>query len=240
MTYIKFILLQLLMFVAYILNWIFNPLAYIFRKSVYKHKTLWKWLILYWFSDDSEQWHPDPEINFINCWYGVYEIYNRDYAKFKTLNWFQKWVLAMKWGVIRNPNWNLQMQFKPKQGKKTKEVIKKNIPNTGDEMVWKDYYNFGLQHTTWETKGSKYFRYSFTRPLKRFAPVRLASRWLGWIGNLTGLFIMNEYTHINIMAGASDDVEHAGSGGRYLFYYRNFIPMRLKERNINITNYKNY
>lgn len=195
MLYIKFILLQLLLGIAYILNIFLNPIAYIFRKSITKRPELWKWLILYWFSDDSEQWSNDSEINFINCWYGVYEIYDADYDKFKSLNWWDKFKLAFEWGVIRNPTWNLQVSFKPKQGS-AYNVIEKDLIGDEDIWTWRDKNVWGKQFVLWETGGEKYFRYSYTRKLKNWSPWK-------WFG----------FDYVNFMAGA----QH-----RYIFKYRIF------------------
>jgi len=178
--YIKFILLQLLMGVAYLINFIVFPLfSYPLRKLIVKHPTLFKWLILYWFSDDSETWGETDEINYINNWYGVYEIYNNDHEKFNTLNWVQKFILSFKWSVLRNPNWNLQILFKPKDG--DKYAIRK-IAHEGDASIfmWRNKTIFGKQYVTYKIGGTKYFRYSYT---KRFD------------------FLGKDY--INVMLGAS-------------------------------------
>lgn len=195
MMYIKFILLQLLMGIAYLLNWVFHPFSYLFRKSITKNPGLWKWLILYWFSDSYEQWSENPEINYINNWYGVYEIYDGDYEKFKTLNWWQKYKLAFQWGVLRNPNWNLQVAFQPKQGEKY-NIKEKTLIGDADIWTWRNREIWGKQFVTWKTDRTKYFRYSYTRDLKKWSPFKL----LG-------------YKHVNFMAGA----EH-----RFVYKYRVF------------------
>ena len=177
--YIKYILLQLLMVVAYVINFVVFPLfSYPLRKQIVKNPTLWKWLILYWFSDDSEKWGTDEQ-NYINNWYGVYQIYDKDYEKFKTLNWFQKYILSLKWCVFRNPNWNLQILFKPKTGEKYAIQRKIHIGEAGI-FTWRNKKIFGKQFVIYKIGGTKYFRYSFTKEF-------------GYLGK----------DYINVMLGAS-------------------------------------
>ena len=142
--------------VSYLVNLLVFPLlSYPFRRSISNHPRVWKWLILYWFSDASED-------NYIDDWYGVYEIYNNYYDKFHTLNWFQKYLLSLKWAVLRNPNWNLQILFKPKDGDRYR--INK-IAHEGEAGIfqWRSKEIFGKQYVTWFTDGTKYFRYSYTK-----------------------------------------------------------------------------
>ena len=110
-------------------------------------------------------------------------------------------MLALEWGIQRNPNWNLQIQFKPKQGEK---YDINEITNEGDTSIWdwRDYNNFGKQFVTWKTDGTKYFRYSYTRPFKTIS-----------LGNVLRLLIgrMFDYKYANFMAGA----EH-----RFILKYR--------------------
>ncbi len=167
------------MAVAYLINLVVFPIfVYPLRKQIVKHPTLFKWLILYWFSDDSEDWLDDENKNFINNWYGVYEIYNNDFEKFYTLNWFEKFLLAMKWNY-RNPTWSFQVLFKPKDGDKY-EI--RELKHEGDASIlqWRNKTTFGKQFVTYKIEGTRYFRYSYT---KRFD------------------FLGKDY--INVMLGAS-------------------------------------
>jgi len=174
---------------------------------------LWKWLILYWFSNDSETGSSNPEINFINNWYGVYQIYNRDYIKFKTLNWFQKFKLSYRWNGLRNPNWNLQTEFKPKEGEKT-NIVELEFEGDNNIFTWRNKTTFGKQFVIWEIDGTKYFRYSYTRNLKQYSPNRLITRFISWIGNKTNLYSYKENEYVNFMAGTGNS--------RFILKYRTF------------------
>ena len=190
MMYIKFILLQLLMVIAFVVNFfVFPLLSFPLRKLIVKYPTLFKWLGLYWFSDDSETWGTDEQ-NYVNNWFGVYELLQKedesgklvgDYEKFKTLNGIQKYILSIKWAVFRNPNWNLQVAFKPKDGDRyaIREII-----NIGDYSIfqWRNKTIFGKQFVTYKIEGTKYFRYSYTKEF-------------GYLGK----------DYINVMLGASNN-----------------------------------
>ena len=161
------------------------------RKSITKNPTLWKWLILYWFSDASETWGT-REQNYINNWYGVYEIYDRDYEGFKKLNWFRKFLLSYQWAALRNPNWNFQMLFNPKTGEKY-DVNPIICTGNGGHWSWRNYTKRGKQFITWRVDGTKYFRFSFTKKAHRYDPLRLIS----------SLWRRRWCKHVNVQLGAS-------------------------------------
>ena len=59
-------------------------------------------------------------------------------------------------------------------------------------MIWRNYYIDGMQHAIFTVNGTKHFRYSFTRELKRFAPERLLGK-----------------THITVQLGTGDKRYHS-------------------------------
>lgn len=165
--YLKFILIQLLMAVAFILNLFIFPISYVFRKSIVKHPKLWKWLVLYWFSDNAETWGTKYE-NYLNNWYGIYELLKDkngypDYIAYEELNWFQKFMLSYRWAALRNPNWNLQILFKPKDGDKYRINVKQIEGIDKNPLRWRNKHVHGIQSVTYYVEGTKYFRYSSTR-----------------------------------------------------------------------------
>lgn len=173
--YIKYILLQLQLFILFFVGLVIYPVAYLFRHSIDKRPILWKWLLLYWFTNSDED-------NYIDNWYGVYEIYNGDYEKFTALNWWQKFLLSYEWGAFRNIVYSYMLLFKPLQGIKhsEKKLINEGV---GGYFGWRNKTKHGKQFVTWYVMNKKYFRYSFTRKMK-----------LKLLG----------YTHINFMAGAGE------------------------------------
>lgn len=174
------------------MGWFIYPIAYIFRGSIDRNPTLWKWLLLYWFTDKYEN-------NFIDRWYGVYEIYNDDYDKFHTLNWFQKFILSYRWLALRNPHWNYQMLFTPKKPIEDEDGYWENekcIISEGGYgcKTFRNKTKWGKQHFTWGVK-PKYFRYSFTKKAKWYNVQRL----------VVLLFKLKWYKNYNFMAGAGDN-----------------------------------
>tara|TARA_R110002020_G_scaffold262244_1_gene476706 strand:- start:31 stop:594 length:564 start_codon:yes stop_codon:yes gene_type:complete len=177
--------MQILLGLVFILNLFIFPISYVFRKSIVKKPNLWKWLLLYWFSDDSETWG-NSEQNYINNWYGVYEILKKengdpDYLRYKNMNWFDKFLLSYKWAALRNPNWNFQMLFNPKEGDKHRIKIIKVKGIDQNPLRWRNKTIHGIQSVTFYIGNTKYFRYSFTN-----------------YNNVIGAYI-------NFMAGASDN-----------------------------------
>lgn len=59
--------------------------------------------------------------------------------------------------ALRNSTWNLKLALKPKQG------IKKNVKGNLQFYNLLKPLKFGCQFATYEIKGSKYFRFSFTK-----------------------------------------------------------------------------
>ena len=115
---------------------------------------------------------PDYE-HYLNATYGLYELGKKrdrngnwvpDYERFFRKNEVQKFILAYRWSVIRNGCWNYIQSQQPKQGPWTNLVIKKNTGGH-DAKLWRNKFKHGTQSITWEVEGTKYFRYSFTKPL---------------------------------------------------------------------------
>ena len=177
MMYIKFILGQVKILLMIIFSGVF---AYPFFVYPSRRKN-WdnrfgafraKW---YWFAADTEGtgWNgPDYE-HYLNATYGLYELGKKrdrngnwvpDYERFFQKNEIQKFILAYRWSVIRNGCWNYIQSQQPKQGPWENLVIKKNTGGH-DAKLWRNKFNHGTQSITWEVEGTKYFRYSFTKPL---------------------------------------------------------------------------
>ena len=92
------------------------PLAYAFRHSIIEdEKKWWNHLGLVWFTDNSENWG-SPYQNYVNNWWGVYEIFNRDYDLFETLNGWRKFWLNYRWIGLRNPHWRVKRALAPIAG----------------------------------------------------------------------------------------------------------------------------
>jgi hypothetical protein len=157
------------------------PIQYLFRKSISNNPTLWKWLLLYWFSNTDEN-------SYIDNWYGVYEILNGDHDKFNRMNAFQKFILSYEWVAFRNPSWSLKLLL----GRKLIGEIKDEvcIINIGDDVscgTWRNQKIFGKQYYKFKINSIPSFRYSFTRKLKKFS-----------------LFRIFGYKYINFMIGMTE------------------------------------
>ena len=181
------------------------------RKKIWKMKDMLykKWY--FWYADTYETKFGD--YNYLNSTYGLYELLKNeegfpDYKKFKTLPKWKKFVLAYRWGVIRNGCWNYIIREAPKKGEKF-NVNKITDEGEGTIWDWRDKEDFGKKHVTWDDKefgGKKYFRYSLTRKANWYNLQRL------------GLFLVTFkwHTHYNFMMGTG------GSNNRNLIKSRTF------------------
>lgn len=163
---LKWILIMLLFVVMWFIGLFLVPIAYMLRKSITKNgKKYWHHMGLYWFTDNSENWST-PEKNYINNWWGVYEIYNRDYESFKKLNAWRKFWLNYRWIAIRNPHWNFKRKMAPIEGKKHTVVFKKNtiIPKRHivreSNIDWLSWQERGVMFGFFMIQDYKFFRYS--------------------------------------------------------------------------------
>ena len=194
-------------------------MAYIFRRSIDKNPTLWKWLLLWWVSNSDEKGGGDPEIAHIDNWYGVYDMIDDEvdvdgnvikdkYQIFAEMGWFRRFILSYAWGAFRNWTWNTKQALGLLLiGSYTTEDIQKHMivhkkEGSGFPWTWRNKTTLGIQKITFRLKGTKHFRYSFTLPLNRV-----------WLGGLLRLF-SKKRNHFNIMIGTDKK--------RYLFKARWF------------------
>lgn len=203
--YLKFVLYQLKLFLLLVISaaFVYPIIVYPFRKRIWEMRASARKVWYFWFADTYETAFHTEMKNYLNSFYGVYELLLKDngfpdYSKYFKLNCFQKFILSYRWAVLRNGMWNYIIKTSPP--KLTNQEINV-ITNTGENnpRKWRNKTTFGKQHITWCTDGKKYFRYSFTRKLKKFSLFRLFGK-----------------KYINFMAGAG------GSNGRYLLKLRIF------------------
>ena len=180
MMYLTFVLRELFLFIMTVIGIVIFPLTYMFRKMIWSKPKLFKWLGLYWFADSTE-------IDFIQSWYGLYELVEGGYDEFYRMNWIQKFFLSYNWTSFRNPHWNLTMTFNPMEGKLEDIIIYKHS-GTASPLTWRNKIYYGEQYATYSVRGHRYFRFSFTRDLKKYAIMRLFG-----------------FEIINFMAGAAEN-----------------------------------
>jgi hypothetical protein len=191
--YTRFNLIKSIEAIAFLFGLFLMPIAYIFRKSIFKYPTKWgKWyrLGLYWFTNETEP-------NYTDCWYGVYQTGGGDYEGFEKKNWFVKFIISYNWVALRNPHWN----FKKALGIGTTGDIAGvvEISNDGDysNRMWRNYKFHGFQHIEFMKGDYKHYRKSSTKPLGKYSISRLFG-----------------HTHLNKMSGCGDD--------RYILKRRSF------------------
>jgi hypothetical protein len=192
MMYIKFILGQLKILVMIIFSGVFVYPFFVYpnllgswmnRFGTFRNKWYWAYA-----DTEGTEWVGSDHDHFLNASFGLYELCKKrnaqgswipDYDKFNKMNTVQRFILAYRWGVIRNGCWNYIQSKKPKQGEW--ENVNCKI-NTGGYSckTWRNKTKLGYQSITWEVDGTKYFRYSFTKKV---------------FGNI----------HYNFMMGASTD-----------------------------------
>jgi hypothetical protein len=133
-SYIRwFIIAVLLQLILIPVSYIIYPISYLLRKQLrhyYYNGTILEralviplWIVLddevfYGSGDDyGEQWWKN--VNNIKVW---------------ELGPWQRFVVAYKWGVIRNPAWNQYQLFKPKQGQKNIVSERGELLKNGEQV----------------------------------------------------------------------------------------------------------
>lgn len=166
---IRFILTKLLEALLFITGLFIFPFAYILRKS--KLKIFWPWL-------------NSDEVDDISNMYGDENW--RNSKGFQSAGSLKKFWIAYRWNAFRNFAWNIRQVI-------GRDIVgdKKNVRiiiNEGDGtgLTWMNKSLFGRKYAKFDVNGKKLFRYSFTRPLRKWSPWRLF------------------YKNINFMAGAGD------------------------------------
>ena len=208
MMYIKFILGQIK--IGLMVLW---SAIYVYRFKVYpKRAYLWgirnlpqsqmPWY--FWYADTYETQFGSDDKNFLNSFFGVYELLKKkvfredgtwfwaaDYEAFALLTEKQLYKMARKWGIWRNGVWNYIIRTAPIDGVKYFIRYLKD-EGEGGPWTWRNKGKHGKQHVTWKDEdGKKYFRYSFTRKLRKFSPIRL--------------FTKRDYINFQLGTGASNN-----------------------------------
>ena len=137
------------------------PLAYLFKKSITANpKKYWNHFGLYWFTDVSETWGT-PEQNYLNNWYGVYELHDYDYEGFKKKSALEKAWWNYVWMAWRNPHWNAKRALAPIEGLIHSISFKINTVTPERETIdWVLYPERGVMFGYFWIEDQKFFRYS--------------------------------------------------------------------------------
>ena len=175
--YIKFILGQLKVLVMIIFSAIFVYPLFVYPNRLNSWRNRFgsfrnKW---YWdYADtEGEGWNGGDREHYLNATYGLYGLCKKrdaygnwipDYRRFNDMNSIQQFILAYRWGVIRNGCWNYIQSVQPQQGVWENENCKVNTGGYSCKL-WRNKTKHGKQLITWEVNGVKYFRYSFTKKL---------------------------------------------------------------------------
>lgn len=118
------------------LSYILYPLAYVLRGFLRKNRP---WTIPLWiFLDDEND-------------YGEWWWLQENGIVLEELNAWQKFKVAYRWSVIRNPAWNQYELFKPKQGELKIISSKGNLARNGVEVPLTDFAVF-----KWENEAGQY------------------------------------------------------------------------------------
>jgi hypothetical protein len=162
------------------------PIVYKKRATLYKNRNNVKKSFLYWFWDRYE-------VNFNDCFYGVYEMfdtfetYPEKLAAFNKLSRFGKFILSYRWNVLRNGQWNFRIYLSRRLADSsidfnTIKIIKfKGLGSDDPDMEqrkaaalqFRNQSIKGISSVHFDLlNGSKEFRYSFTREIWRFHPFR--------------------------------------------------------------------
>lgn len=144
---IRYILLEIIFGIAYILGLFIYPIAYIFRVTIRKYHILPIW----WFLNNG-LYGKDNDYG-----YEFWHIQN-GYSNISEYSNLKKFWISYRWNAFRNSHWNLKLAVKPKQGEMKSIKIYTNTTDK-DGTVFCNYDIFGKQYCTYEVGGTKYFRY---------------------------------------------------------------------------------
>ena len=167
LPYIRYVFYGILFALAFVVGLFVFPIAYTFRKWVRKRKfmPLWIWLN----SDEPTEIEND---------YGDDGFRKRKGIVIEGKSWFQLLMISYRWAALRNPHYNLKLMLVPKKGTKTDIVVKVH-QTSADPLIICDRFLLGKQYVTYRIDGTKYFRYSFARPVRWFGKTKLWNVQLG-------------------------------------------------------------
>jgi hypothetical protein len=80
---------------------------------------------------------------------------------------FQRSYVAFRWMALRNPSWNFKLLIAPKTGiKEDVEVLLHEGPVSA--LTFRNHTIFGEQFAFFTVGGTRYFRFSVSKPVKLF------------------------------------------------------------------------
>lgn len=186
-----FVIAFILQLIIIPLTYILYPISYILREPLRKlrysrNSVLSSIVIPLWIFLDDEVFYGSGDDYGEQWWKNVNNI------KIWELNSWQKFIVAYKWGVIRNPAWNQYQLLKPKEGRKEilseKGELKRNnqvisllnfavlkyVDNLGQytdnqgEFLSLRYSATGKSMVWYTVKNTLYWRYSIVKQIGRF------------------------------------------------------------------------
>lgn len=178
MMYTRFFIVKLLEAVGALLGIIIFPLIYFLRYQIDKYPTLFKWLVLWYFTNQDEP-------NHLENWYGFYELkpeVKDIQAEYDRMSIWHRFIMSYEWVAFRNPTWQLKLALAESTNGDIVEVTVHKVIGEEGGMTWRDKSVTGLQYATFYIKGRKHFRYSWTK--------RINGKWVNlMLGTKTGRYV---------------------------------------------------
>lgn len=178
MMYIRFFIVKVLEAVGALLGIILFPLVYALRHQITDNPTLFKWLGLWWLTNQDEP-------NFLENWYGFYELHpdvSDILWAYNRMSKWQRFKQSFEWVALRNPTWQLKLALARSTRGDIVEVKVHKVVGEDGGMVWRDKSVVGFQFATFYIYGRKHFRYSWTK--------RIGNKWVNvMLGTKQGRYV---------------------------------------------------
>jgi hypothetical protein len=165
---VRWLLLGIIFAIVFLLGIVFFPIIYPIELKYGWKKHSFGW----WFVNRDEG-------DKISNLYGDLGWRNSNGIVIEDCNWFQRSYIAFRWMTLRNPHWNLKLTVKPKSGWMEKLQV---IINEGSAAptTFRNHTLFGMQFAFFTVEGSRYFRFSISKPVTIFG---IKKQWIVQLGS---------------------------------------------------------
>lgn len=159
MMFLRFFVIKIVEALAALIGIVLFPFVYLLRYRITNNPQLYKWLGLWWLTNQDEP-------NFLENWYGFYEL-RPDVAdilyEYNRMTTWQKFIMSYEWVAFRNPTWQLKLWLGKNTLGEMCEVKIHKVEGEENGLTWRNKSITGMQYATFYIYGRKHFRYSFTR-----------------------------------------------------------------------------
>tara|TARA_R110000772_G_scaffold256342_3_gene372870 strand:+ start:68 stop:640 length:573 start_codon:yes stop_codon:yes gene_type:complete len=158
---LRFVLAKLLEGIGAIFGIMLFPIVYLLRFKIDNNPTLFKYLGLWYLTNQDEP-------NHLENWYGFYELMPDEdcpLCEYNRMSTLERFLMSYEWVAFRNPAWQLKLAIGHTIDGGVNRVFIHSVTGKEDGMVWRNKWITGSQYATFYINNKKCFRYSFTKQI---------------------------------------------------------------------------